>query len=258
MARARVVLITGASQGIGEAAARVFAEDGSRIVLSDLSDQVDAVGADLAAAFPSAEAVPIVADLSDPAACDDLVERTVERHGALDVVVHATAVMQRVGPVATTDANEWDRVMAMNARGAFLLSRSALRVLRRPGGRIVFTGSATGQVGQAHLAAYSAAKGALRAFTHSLALEVAAEGITVNGVAPAHVEAAINRAALERASAESGRLIEELRLERDRGIPVGRQATAREVAQAMHFLASPEAAYVTGTWLDVNGGALLR
>ncbi|WP_375399140.1 SDR family NAD(P)-dependent oxidoreductase [uncultured Amnibacterium sp.] len=258
MAQSRVAIITGASQGIGEAAAHVFAEDGVRLVLSDLTDAVHAVGTEIAAAFPSSQTVSVVTDLSDPAACDALVARAVEQHGSLDIVIHATAVMQQVGPVQTTDPDDWDRVLAMNARGPFLLSRSALRVLPRPGGRIVFTGSATGQIGQAYLAAYSASKGALRAFTHSLALEVAAEGITVNGVAPAHVEAAINQSALERAAAETGRSVEDLRAERDSGIPVRRQATAREIAQGMHYLASPEAAYVTGTWLDINGGALLR
>ncbi len=182
----------------------------------------------------------------------------VKEHGGLDVVIHATAIMQKVGPVATLDPDDWDRVMKMNAKGAFLLSRSALAELTRPGGRIVFTGSVTGLSGQPYTAAYSASKGALRAFTQSLALEVAAEGITVNGVAPAHVEAAMNLAALEKAVHETGRSIDELRAERDAGIPVRRQATAEEIARAMQYLASPAASYVTGTWLDINGGVLLR
>lgn len=258
MSESRVILVTGASQGIGEAAARVFAEEGARLVLTDLTDAVDAVAADIAEQRPASSPVSVVADLGNPAACAALVAETVEKHGSLDVVIHATAVMQRVGPVATLDPDDWDRVMTLNAKGAFLLSRSALRVLTRPGGRIVFTGSALGQSGQPYLAAYSASKGALRAFTHSLALEVAAEGITVNAVAPAHVEAAMNVAALERAARETGRSVEDLREERDAGIPLRRQASAREVAHAMRFLASPEASYVTGTWLDVNGGALLR
>ena len=258
MARSRVVLVTGASQGIGEAAAWVFAEEGARLVLTDLTDAVHTVAADIGRQQPASSPVGVVADLGDPAACAALVAETVGRYGSLDVVVHATAVMQRVGPVATLDPDDWDRVMTLNATGAFLLSRSALPALTRPGGRIVFTGSALGQSGQPYLAAYSASKGALRAFTHSLALEVAAEGITVNGVAPAHVEAAINLAALERAARGTGRSVEELRAERDAGIPLGRQATAREVASAMQFLASPQASYVTGTWLDVNGGVLLR
>ncbi len=258
MSQPRVVLVTGASQGIGEAAAWVFAEQGARLVLTDLTDAVDAVAADIASRQPASAAVSVVADLSDPGACDALVAETVQTHGSLDVVINATAMMQKVGPVATLDPDDWDRVMAVNAKGAFLLSRSALPVLTRPGGAIVFTGSATGQSGQPFLAAYSASKGALRAFTHSLALEVAAEGITVNAVAPAHVEAAMNLAALERAAQETGRSLTELRQERDAGIPMGRQASAREVAQAMQFLASPEASYITGTWLDVNGGVLMR
>jgi NAD(P)-dependent dehydrogenase (short-subunit alcohol dehydrogenase family) len=98
----------------------------------------------------------------------------------------------------------------------------------------------------------------LLAFTHPLALELAAEGITVNGVAPAHVEAAMNREGLERAARDTGRSIESLREERDAAIPMRRQATAREIADAMFFLAAPESSYITGTWLDVNGGVVMR
>lgn len=256
--RSRVVLITGASQGIGAAAAQVFADEGARLVLNDFTDDVESVAAQVVRNTPSASAAVVVADISDPVDSDRLVAETVKLYGALDVVIHATAAMQQVGPVATTDSDDWDRVMSINAKGAFLLSRSALPRLTRPGGRIVFTGSATGQVGQPFTAAYSASKGALRAFTHSLAIELARDGITVNGVAPAHVEAAMNDAALERTAESTGRSVDEVRRERDSGIPLGRQASAHEVALAMQYLASPAASYITGSWLDINGGVLLR
>ena len=163
-----------------------------------------------------------------------------------------------MGPTVELDPDEWDRIMAVNAKGAFLLCRSAIPYLLKTKGTIVFTGSYTGEQGQVGRAAYSASKGALRLFTQSLALELAPQGIRVNGVAPAYVESALVRLGLERAAEQAGITVEEARLKRDATIPLGRQATAEEVAEAFFYLASPQASYITGTWLDVNGGLVVR
>lgn len=105
-----------------------------------------------------------------------------------------------MGPTVEVDPDEWDRIMAVNAKGAFLLCRSAIPYLLKTKGNIVFTGSYTGEQGQVERAAYSASKGALRLFTQSLALELAPQGIRVNGVAPAYVESALVRLGLEQAA----------------------------------------------------------
>jgi NAD(P)-dependent dehydrogenase (short-subunit alcohol dehydrogenase family) len=254
----KVVIVTGAAQGIGEATARRFAEEGARLVLSDLTAEVVGVAADIANRLPSSAAIGVVTDPTDPDACDSLVAKSLEHHGGLDVLIVATGVLPKRGPLAELAPAEWDRVMQMNAKGPFLLCRSAIPVLPRPGGAIVLLASFAGLEGQADYAVYSASKGAVRLLAQSLALELAADGIRVNAIAPAYVESALGRQAEEVAAAEAGKSIEEIRAERDVGIPLRRQAAAREVADAMLFLGSPASSYVTGTCLDVSGGVIIR
>ena len=254
----RVAIVTGATKGIGAALAWRFAEDGVKVVLTDLETSAAGIAAEIAKAHPGSEAVGLQTDVTDPAACDALVATAVERHGRLDVLAVATAVAAKRSFLKDLDPAEWDRVMTVNAKGPFLLSRSAIPALTAPGGSIVYVYSATAQAGVPERAVYSASKGALGSMIKSLALELAPDRITVNGVAPWHVEAPMNTAALEAIAAETGITVEEARARRSAAIPLGRQATAREIADAMAYLASPQAAYVTGTILDINGGVLLR
>jgi NAD(P)-dependent dehydrogenase (short-subunit alcohol dehydrogenase family) len=230
-----------------------FAAEGMRLVMTDLKGDVLPVAEDIARRYPSSGAIGVVTEVSDPAACDALISAAVGRHGGVDVLAHATAIPQQKGPTAELTAEEWDRVMAVNAKGAFLLCRSVIPVLPKPGGAIVFTGSFTGEIEVAERAAHSASKGALRLFTQSLALELARDGIRVNGVAPAFVESAMGRQTLEITAASERITVEQAQAKRDATIPLARQASAREVAEAFLYLASPAASYATGTWLDVNG-----
>jgi NAD(P)-dependent dehydrogenase (short-subunit alcohol dehydrogenase family) len=254
----KVVIVTGAAQGIGEATARRFAQEGARLVLSDLTVEVTEVAAGIARDYPSSMAFGIVTNVTDPKACDELVATTIQRQGALDALMIATATLQKKGPLVELQPEEWDRVMAMNAKGPFLLCRSAISALPRPGGAIVVVASFAGQLGAAEYCAYSASKGAITAFTRSLAVELAAEGIRVNAVAPAYVASVLGQQVIKTMAAESGRSLQEIRAERDARVPLRRQAAALEVANAMLFLASPAASYITGACLDVNGGLLMR
>jgi NAD(P)-dependent dehydrogenase (short-subunit alcohol dehydrogenase family) len=258
----KTAVVTGASQGIGEAVARRFAEAGARLVLSELAEDsvggLRVVSAGIAAAHPGSQPVSTITDVTDPDACDALIALAIDHHGGLDVLAHATAVGQKLGSTVELTPEEWDRIMAVNAKGAFLLCRSAIPHLPRPGGTIVFTGSYSGLVGQVDRAAYCASKGALRLFTQSLALELAGDGIRVNGVAPAFVESELGRRGLEAIAAREGISPEEAQARRDSRIPLRRQADAREVAEAFLYLASSASSYVTGTWLDVNGGVVFR
>jgi NAD(P)-dependent dehydrogenase (short-subunit alcohol dehydrogenase family) len=258
----KTAVVTGASQGIGEAVARRFAQAGARLVLSELTadaaDALQTVAADIAARHPDSHVVSTITDVTDPEGCDALIALALENHGGVDVLAHATAVGQRLGPTVELAPEEWDRIMAVNAKGAFLLCRSAIPRLTRPGGAIVFTGSYTGLVGQRERAAYSASKGALRLFTQSLAIELADEGIRVNGVAPAFVESELGRRGPEAIAQRDGISLQEAQARRDSAIPLRRQADAAEVAEAFLYLATSASSYVTGTWLDVNGGVVLR
>src|SRR5690606_35992628 len=148
--------------------------------------------ASLARRHPSSAATGIVTDVTDPQACRDLVAQTMERHGRLDALIVITAVLQKKSPLVALAPQERDRVLAVNAKGPFLLCQSAIAFLPRPGGTIVLMGSFAGQVGLAEYSAYSASKGAIRTLVHSLAAELAPEGITVNAVAPAFVESALD------------------------------------------------------------------
>ncbi|WP_435131669.1 SDR family NAD(P)-dependent oxidoreductase [Actinacidiphila sp. bgisy144] len=254
----KIAVVTGASQGIGKSVARRFAEEGAKLVMSELHDGVHAAADEIAAAFPQSDVIAVVTDVTDPSACAELMATASERHGGLDILAHATAVMPAQSPTAETSVADWDRTLAVNAKGAFLLARSAIPVLRRPGGTIVFTGSYAGEVGLVGRAIYCASKGALRTFSQSLALELAGEGIRVNAVAPAHLQAELNSQMLEITSAQEGISVEEAQARRNASIPMGREATADEVAEGFVYLASGAASYVTGAWLDVNGGAVMR
>ena len=254
----RTAIVTGASQGIGEAVAWLFAEAGARLVLSEMDDAAAPVAALIAATYPDSGAVAVVTDVTDPVSVDALMTMTLERHGRLDVLAHATAIGQTRGSAIDLDPVEWDRVMAVNAKGPFLLCRAAVPAMGSSGGAIVFTGSFAGEQGQPGRAAYSASKGALRLFTQSLALELAEQQVRVNGVAPAFVESDLGRQGLANSAVEGGMSIEQAQATRDSAIPMKRQAEAREVAHAFLYLASDASAYVTGTWLDINGGLLVR
>jgi NAD(P)-dependent dehydrogenase (short-subunit alcohol dehydrogenase family) len=254
----RVALVSGAAQGIGEATARRLAQDGTRLVLTDLTEDVVSTAARIAEDFPASRAIGIRADVTELAATDHLVATAVETFGQLDTLIVSGAVLQKRGPLAELDPGEWNRVMANNARAPFLLCRSAIPALPRPGGSIVLLASFAGQRGITGYSAYCSSKAAVLLLTQSLALELAEEGIRVNAIAPAHVESAMGREDLERAARSRGISEEEAQRERDSFIPMRRQASAAEVAECMAFLCSPASSYMTGACLDVNGGVVLR
>ena len=239
----RVAIITGGGSGIGRATALRFAAEGARVLVSDIDTAAaEAVAGEIREL--KGEAVAVTADVSLAADAEMLAARAVEEYGQLDIL-HNNAGISCPGPlVADADEAYWDAVMAVNLKGVFLCSKYAVReMLKRGSGAIVNTASIMGLVGLPGNAAYSASKGGVVQFTKSLALEYAARGIRVNCIAAGWIDTPLNT--------ELGPQITSWAL---RETPLGRWGSASDVAAAALYLASDDAAFVTGTTLVLDGG----
>jgi 3-oxoacyl-[acyl-carrier protein] reductase len=236
----RVAIVTGGSGGIGAAIAQRLASENRTVLVGYASNENAAVEA---AASCVGKAEPVAIDLDSPRSMAAAVERAGDL-GNLDVLVNNAGVA-RDDLLLRLSAEDLDETLSINLRGAILMSQAALRpMLRARGGRIVNISSIVGLRGNAGQAAYSAAKAGLVGFTKSLAREVARKGITVNAVAPGWVETAMTA---ELPDAARQAFLDQA--------PIGRSVTADEVAAAVAFLASDEAAAITGAVLPVDGGA---
>jgi 3-oxoacyl-[acyl-carrier protein] reductase len=239
----KVALVTGASRGIGRACAVALAEAGAAVAVGYSANPEAAE--EVAGLIRSAgvASVTLGSDLADPAAAGLLVERTVAELGSVDIVVNNAGITRDNLAIRITDA-DWDAVIAVDLSAAFRVCRAALRpMLRRRDGRIINISSVAGVMGNPGQANYSAAKAGLIGLTKALCREVGSRGITVNAVAPGFIAtdmtAGLAAATLATATA---------------AVPLGRLGTVEEVAAAVRFLALPEAAYVTGHVLHVDGG----
>ncbi len=236
----KTALVTGASGGIGGAIARGLCAAGAYVVLSGTREGVLAT---LAAELGDRTS-PVACDLSDSLAVDSLIERAEAAAGAPIDILIANAGITRDGLLLRMKDEDWDTVLKVNLESYFRLSRSALRgMMRRRWGRIVGITSVVGVAGNPGQTNYAASKAGMIGFTKALAQEVASRSITVNCVAPGFIESPMTDALTE---AQKGQILGT--------IPAGRLGTGAEVAAACVFLASEEAAYVTGQTLHVNGG----
>ncbi len=237
----RVAIVTGASRGIGAAIARQLARQGAIVVGAARGENARAVAEEIAAAGGRAEAVAI--DVTEAGAAERVVSVTLERHGRIDVLVN-NAGIARDQLMLRMKRDDWDAVLATNLTAAFALTQAVLKpMIKQRSGRIVCIGSVVGQSGNAGQANYAASKAGLIGFAKAVALEVASRGITVNVVAPGLIETDMTRAIAASAHKEWASKI-----------PLKRLGTPDDVATAVCFLASDEAAYITGQVLAVNGG----
>ncbi len=243
----RRALITGATANIGAATARLFAREGARLLLVDRDPAIEETAAAIRESGGDADAV--VADVSSADEVGALAARVDDVLGGLDVLVNNAAI-QRVGAVESIPVEEWDEIFAINVRGYFLTVRALLPALRAsPAPAIVNTSSQVGLHGAPGATAYSATKGAVIAFTKALALELAADGIRVNAIAPGWVDTAFNTPAITML----GGVESHAELVRAT-IPLGRQARPEEIAAGSLYLASDLSSYMTGQVLPVDGG----
>ncbi|MFD1254270.1 3-oxoacyl-[acyl-carrier-protein] reductase FabG [Devosia equisanguinis] len=241
MLKGKVALVTGAGRGIGNAVARGLAKRGATLAVNDLDGNTAAA----AAAEIGNGAIAVAGDVSDEAVVKSMIETTLTKLGRIDILVN-NAGIDRAASIVDISVDEWDRFIAVNLRSVFLCSRTVLPHMRERGsGSIVNLSSIVGRQGALNGGIhYATTKAGILGFTRTLARQTATQGITVNAVAPGVIDTDLIR---ENVTPEA----------RDRltsAIPKQRLGETDEVANAIAFLASEEARYITGATLDVNGG----
>ncbi len=233
----KAALVTGASRGIGAAIAQRFVAEGARVVNASLIEPV----------YDEPAVISMIGDVSDPDDANRLVQESAERLGKLDILVN-NAGIELEATIEHTSPDEWDRVMAVNARGPFLCSKFALPHLRRTRGVIVNTASVDALWGEPDLAAYCASKGAVLALTRCLALDHAGDGIRAVAICPGYV-----RTELLEQFYENQPDPEAARASLSQKHPLGRICEPAEVASLATWLASDEAAFVSGQPYVIDG-----
>jgi NAD(P)-dependent dehydrogenase (short-subunit alcohol dehydrogenase family) len=243
----KVALITGGDSGIGRAVALLYAREGAQVAVVYLpQEQSDAEETRKAVEAVGGQCLTIAGDLTDAAFCDSAVEHTVQHFGKLDILVANAGHQNRKQTLQDVTDEEFDRTFKTNIYSYFRLSRAALRHMK-PGSAIIATSSETGIKGAKHLPDYSATKGAINAFTKTLAIDLLAKNIRVNAVAPGPVWTPLNPSDAGETPDKVAHFGEDS--------PMGRPAQPEELAPAYVFLASnADSSYITGTVLQVMGG----
>ena len=268
----KVALITGAGRrgGLGEGIARRLLEEGCKVVLTDIGQArgaempVTAVGTDeemaqVAAELSTAtggECVAMALDVLDEGQVQAVIAATVEKFGKLDILVNNAGIGYLMKGIVDIEASEWDAVLGVNLRGAFLATKHAARAMIAAGGggRIVNIASQAAKSAFPHASAYCSSKHGLVGLTRVAALELGAHGINVNAVCPNHVTTGLGAWQNEYFAAKTGRTVEQYLADMRARIPLGRPGLPTDTAAAVAYLCSDDAVYVTGEAINVSGG----
>lgn len=241
----KVAVITGAASGIGAATARLFAQEGARVVIGDIrGDVAEQTAADIRSRKGKALAVQV--DVTVPEQVRAMIAMAVDHYGGLHIL-HSNAGVASSGTVETLLLDEWQHVLAVNLTGLFLCAKFAIPEIRRSGGgSVIATSSSTGVAPEKDIAAYAASKGGLIILVKQMALDYARDGIRVNCVCPGWIDTPFNDPFIPDPQTHQATI--------DAMVPEGRQGTPEEVARAALFLASEDSSYITGHVLNIDGG----
>jgi 3-oxoacyl-[acyl-carrier protein] reductase len=242
MPKDKVAVVTGASRGIGRSISLALAAEGARIVAVDLDiNETEKVAVEIRAL--GVEALAVQGNVTVTADAERMIEAAVEKFGRVDILVN-NAGITRDGLLLRMKDEDWDAVLTVNLKGAFICSRAAAKVMaKQRSGRIINIASVVGQMGNAGQANYCASKAGLIGLTKSNARELAKRNVTVNAVAPGFIQTAMTEA-----------LPEKVRQELAAQIPLERLGRAEDIANAVVFLAAERSGYITGQVIGVNGG----
>ncbi len=239
----KVAIITGGAQGIGYSIASLMAKEGARIVVADVQEESVKKAADTLHQEFNVETLALKVDITQGADCDAMVKSTLDKFQRIDILVNNAGITKDNLVMRMSD-DEWDKVIAVNLKGAFLCTRAVCRpMMKQRSGRIINICSIVGLMGNAGQANYSASKGGLIAMSKTCAREFSSRNILVNAIAPGFIKTRMTEA-----------LSEEQKQKLSSLIPLERLGEAEDVAKAALFLASEDSSYITGQVISVNGG----